>query len=221
MDFALVRRPTLAQLSALERMPPATLPSLRHQFFSSRHLRVGLIIDHPGPPGSCRVQLSRIAINSLNDCCERPWSEPTSKTGDGVALQPHANSFRKKICQFIETNRRELCGSVESLGEAGLGRGDGVVDATAVAVAGDGAVRVPALAARLSSAADAEALAAVVVGQAGEDLLGGELRDLVCARQQRRRNQMRTQFHLLWDCGIQSREAGQLRARGYKREEMD
>jgi hypothetical protein len=71
-------------------------------------------------------------------------------------------------------------GSVEGLGEAGLGRGDGVVDAAAVAVAGDGAVGVPALAARLRRAADAEALAAVVVGQAGEDLLGGELRDLVC-----------------------------------------
>ncbi len=69
---------------------------------------------------------------------------------------------------------------MEGLGEAGLGGGNGVVDAAAVAVAGDGAVGVPALAARLRRAADAEALAAVVVGQAGEDLLGGELRDLVC-----------------------------------------
>ncbi len=69
---------------------------------------------------------------------------------------------------------------MESLGKAGLGGGDGIVDAAAVAVAGDGAVGVPALAARLRGAADAEALAAVVVSEAGEDLLGGELGDLVC-----------------------------------------
>ena len=80
---------------------------------------------------------------------------------------------------------------MKGLGEAGGGRGDGVIDAAAVAVAGDGAVRVPALAAGLRSAADAEALAAVVVGQAGEDLLGGELRDLICMRRRRRRQRRR------------------------------
>jgi hypothetical protein len=72
--------------------------------------------------------------------------------------------------------------SVEGLGKASLGGSYGVVDAAAVAVAGDGAVGVPALAAGLRGAADAEALAAVVVGKAREDLLGGELGDLVCAR---------------------------------------
>ncbi len=81
---------------------------------------------------------------------------------------------------------------MEGLGESGLGRGDSVIDAAAVAVAGDGAVGVPALSARLRGAADAEALAAVVVGQPGEDLLGRELRDLVCTRWcwWRRRNQI-------------------------------
>ncbi len=66
------------------------------------------------------------------------------------------------------------------MGEASGGRSDSVVDAATIAVAAHRAVGVPALAAGLRSAANAKTLATVVVGEAGHDLLGGELGNLVC-----------------------------------------
>lgn len=61
---------------------------------------------------------------------------------------------------------------IEGMLQASRGRGDGIIDAATVAMAADRAVGVPAFPARLRNSADAEALAAVIVGEAGQDLLG-------------------------------------------------
>lgn len=60
---------------------------------------------------------------------------------------------------------------------------DSIVDAATIAVAAHGAVGVPALAAGLRGAANAKPLAAVSICETSQDLLGGELGDLICDAQ--------------------------------------